>query len=67
MLKDLIKALLVPAVAFLFSLFIARFPDFPLDSKQVLAVILWVVGLLYSGAKLKSFKQKRNDLKRWKT
>ncbi len=51
---NLIKALLAPLVAFLYSVLIAHYPNFPLDGKMVLALILWFISLFYSGIQIKA-------------
>jgi len=58
---DLLKSILAPLVAFLYSILVAHYPDFPLQSKDILALLLWLIGLWYSGAKAKTFHLKRKN------
>ena len=51
----LIKAMLAPLVAFLFSILVAHYPNFPLDGKTFFALILWIISLFYSGIQVKSW------------
>ena len=55
--KRLLKALIAALVPVLYSLLKAHYPDFPLESDQVLALILWIVGLLIGGWQLAKFHE----------
>ena len=52
MFKQIVLALVAALVPLLYSLLIAKFPDFPLSADQLLAFAVWIVGLLFAGAKL---------------
>jgi len=52
--KELLKGSITLLVAFFYSLFVAKFPNFPLDQSSVLAVILWGVGFAIGGWQMKT-------------
>lgn len=52
MIKQIILALIAAMVPLLYSLLIAKFPEFPLTADQLLAVAVWIVGLIFAGTRL---------------
>ena len=61
MLLDLLKAVLAPVIALLYSILIAHWPDFPLKSADLLALVLWLLSLIYSGHKVSSYIKHKKD------
>ena len=59
----LIKAVLAPIIAFLYSVIIAHYPNFPIDAKTLLALVLWIISLFYSGLKVKDYHVWRTEQK----
>ena len=56
--KNVILAVLGSVIPFLYSALVGKFPDFPLDQSNFLAIIIWVVGLAIGGWNLKSIHVK---------
>jgi len=53
--KELLKGIIGLVIAFLYSLLIKQYPDFPLGVGQIIALILWIVGLLIGGWQAKLY------------
>lgn len=51
MTQKLIAAIIAIALPILFSLLVAKYPNFPLTLESVTALVLWIVGLFVAGAK----------------
>jgi len=47
--KGMVRAVVSAAVPFVYSLLMAKFPDFPLAEAGFLELILWVVGMMVGG------------------
>lgn len=47
--KDLLKSVLGPLVAYLYTQLISHYPSFPMFDEDFVAVILWIVGLVVGG------------------
>jgi len=53
MATQIISAIIAIAVPILFSLLVAKYPNFPLNLESVTSLIVWVAGLFIAGAKLR--------------
>ena len=51
MLRQIIEAVIAVIVPILFSLFKNSFPDFPLLESDIVELLLWAVGLIFSAVK----------------
>jgi len=57
MLFEIIKAFIAVLIPLLFTALIAKYPDFPLTAQQLVALALWLVGLLFAGAKIAKVRE----------
>jgi len=56
--KDMLKVFLGALLPTLYSMLIAKHPDFPIFLDEFVSVILWIVGLLVGGWGLASMRMK---------
>jgi len=53
MATQIIAAIIAIAVPILFSLLVAKYPNFPLNLESVTSLVVWFAGLFIAGAKLR--------------
>lgn len=60
MLKPILKAMISALIPILYSLLVAKYPNFPLSSEQLLALILWILGIGVGGWQLNNLTKNRD-------
>lgn len=56
MLPKIVTAIIAIALPILFSLLVAKYPNFPLTLESVTSLVLWLAGLFVAGAKARDIQ-----------
>lgn len=62
--KNLLYSMLAVLLPLLYSLLLGKYPDFPLNQGETVALLLWLIGLLVGGWNLKAFFSQTYDYRR---